>query len=110
VFSGLIDVTAEAEGKGGAIEARHSGRPALEAGQISVRDRRRASRSLMGDAGTAGSLHPTPRAADFDRKSSRLPTEPTRQLSRFHVVALRRRGKSRSITAFVMRSEPLSSS
>ncbi len=35
-------------------------------------------------------------------------TEPTRRLSRFHVAALHRRGKSRSITAFVMRSEQLS--
>jgi hypothetical protein len=35
-------------------------------------------------------------------------TEPTCRLSRFHVAALHRRGKSRSITAFVMRSEQLS--
>jgi hypothetical protein len=32
------------------------------------------------------------------------------RLSRIHVAAIHRRGKSRSITAFVMRSERLSSS
>ena len=35
-------------------------------------------------------------------------TESARLLSRFHVAALHRRGKSRSITAFVMRSERIS--
>jgi hypothetical protein len=39
-----------------------------------------------------------------------LATRSTRRLRRFHVSALHRRWKSRSITAFVMRSEWLSSS
>jgi len=39
-----------------------------------------------------------------------LATGSTRRLRRFHVSALHRRWKSRSITAFVMRSEWLSSS